>query len=243
VEFQTISLTRDGHVTRLILNRPEAGNLINRTMSQELATACLSVNQDEETYVVVITGTGEGAFCGGAEAGCGAAAAVAAIDRPVLVILNGDAFGEGLELALAGDIRLASDRARFGFPQLEQGLVPGDGGTQRLPRLVGRTRALEMLLTAEPIEAARALEIGLVNRLYPPDRLVDEASKMAETIAGKAPVALRYAKEAVGRGLDLTLDEGMHLEADLYLLLHTTNDRTEGIRSFLAKKPPEYQGQ
>lgn len=242
MEYQTINLTRDGHITRLTLNRPDAGNRINQAMSQELAVACFSINQDEATYVVVITGAGSGAFCNGAEPGCGAAAAVAAIDRPVLVAVNGDAIGEGLELALAGDIRLAGDTARFGLPQVEQGQIPGDGGTQRLPRIVGRSQALELLLTAESIDAARALEIGLINRLYPPAQLEDEVNKMALAVAGKAPVALRFAKEAVIRGLDLTQVEGIHLEADLYLLLHTTTDRTEGIQAFQEKRPPNFEG-
>ena len=117
-----------------------------------------------------------------------------------------------------------------------------DGGTQRLPRIVGRTRALELLLTAETIGAERALEMGLVNRICPPEHLMAEVNAMAETIAAKGPVALRYAREAVYQGLDLTLAEGLRLEADLYLLLHTTADRTEGIRAFLEKRPPQFQG-
>ncbi len=242
MEYQTIVLSKEGHITRITLNRPEAGNAIDLTMAQELEAACLSVNQDDETYVVIITGAGDGVFCTGGEPGGGAAAAVAGIDRPVLVAINGDTIGEGLELALAGDIRVASDQARFGLPQISRGLIPTDGGTQRLPRIVGRSRALELLLTGETIDAARALEIGLVNKVCEPKLLLDDVSAIAGMMADKAPVALRYAKEAILKGLDLTLDEGLRLEADLYLLLHTTADRTEGIRAFLEKRPPRFQG-
>jgi len=159
------------------------------------------------------------------------------------VAINGDALGQGLELALSGDIRLASDRARSGFPQLETGVIPTDGGTQRLPRIVGRAKALELILTAETINAEEAFEIGLVNKVVAPESLASETQAIAQTIAAMGPIAARYIKEAVNKGLDLTLEQGLRLEADLYFLLHTTADRTEGIKAFLEKRPPRFRGQ
>ncbi len=255
-----IYLTGD-HIARITLNRPEADNVINLPLAQELDEVCREINQDDSVYVVVITGAGDKVFCGGSEleqlvrsgsnvadsdisAGMkmNVARAVAGIDRPVIAALNGDALGQGLELALSCDVRLASDRAKFGFPQVALGLIPMDGGTQRLPRLIGQGRALELLLTAETISAGEALSIGLVSKVFSGSDLAAEAEAMARAIAGKAPIALRYVKEAVSKGLDLTLEQGLRLEADLYLLLHTTADRTEGIKAFLEKRPPKFRG-
>ena len=168
--------------------------------------------------------------------------AVASINCPVIAAINGDALGEGLELALSCDIRLASAQARFALPQVARGLMPVDGGTQRLPRIIGRGKALELLLTAATISAQEAFEIGLVSRVVPPEKLAGEVKALAETIAGKGPIAVRYIKEAVNKGLDMTLEQGLRLEADLYFLLHTTEDRTEGIRAFLGKKAPRFKG-
>jgi enoyl-CoA hydratase/carnithine racemase len=170
------------------------------------------------------------------------AAAIAAIEQPVIAAINGDALGLGLEIALSCDIRLASAKARFTMPQVPKGLIPTDGGTQRLPRIIGRGKALELLLTAETITAAEALAIGLVSKVVPADVLAGEVANLAETIAAKGPIALRYLKEAVLKGLDMTLEQGLKLEADLYFLLHTTSDRTEGIKSFLEKRKPKYKG-
>jgi len=171
------------------------------------------------------------------------ASAVASIDRPVLAAINGDALGWGLELALSCDIRLASHTARFGLPQVAFGLIPMDGGTQRLPRIVGRGKALELIFTARTIGAEEALAVGLVSQVVLRENLAAEAEALARTIAGKAPIALRYIKEAVNKGLDLTLEQGLRLEADLYFLLHTTTDRTEGIRAFQEKKSPHFKGE
>jgi enoyl-CoA hydratase/carnithine racemase len=167
---------------------------------------------------------------------------VAGIDRPVIAAVDGDALGLGLEIALSCDIRIASEKARFGLPQVARGRIPLDGGTQRLPRIIGRGKAMELLLTAETISADEALEIGLVSKVVPPEALAGEVDKLAETIAAKGPIALRYLKEVVNKGLDMTLEQGLRLEADLYFLLHTTADRTEGIKSYLEKRPPKYKG-
>lgn len=245
--YTTIIYAKKDHIAQIILNRPEANNVINRKLAQEMEDVCLAINQDDDVYVVVITGAGDGAFCGGSELEPGSskysvATAIASIDQPVIAAIKGDALGQGLELALSCDIRLASQRARFGFPQVAQGLIPMDGGTQRLPRIVGKGKALELILTAETIDAEEALEIGLVNKVVAEEKLVSEAEAMAKTIAGKAPIALRYAKEAVNKGLDLTLEQGVRLESDLYFMLHTTADRTEGITAFLQKRPPRFKG-
>jgi enoyl-CoA hydratase/carnithine racemase len=170
------------------------------------------------------------------------AASVAGIDRPVIAAVNGDTLGQGLELALSCDFTVASNNARFGFPEVEKGLIPTDGGTQRLSRIVGKGKALELILTAETISAAEAFEIGLVSKVVAPEALTDEVNAMAGAIAARAPISMRYVKEAVNKGLDLTLEQGLRLETDLYLLLHTTDDRTEGIKSFLEKKPPRFKG-
>jgi enoyl-CoA hydratase len=248
MSYSAVIYAKKDHIARITLNRPDADNVINRQLTRELEDVCRGVNQDDDVYVVIITGAGDKAFCGGGEVGeSGApynvAAVVAGIDRPVIAAVNGDALGQGAELALSCDIRLASQRARFGFSQVASGLIPVDGGTQRLPRIVGKGKALELILTADAISAGEALEIGLVSAVFPQEKLAAEAETLARTMASKGPVALRFAKEAVNKGLDLTLEQGLRLEADLYFLLHTTADRTEGIKSFLEKRTPEFKGE
>jgi enoyl-CoA hydratase/carnithine racemase len=240
--------TSKGHIAQIILNRPQAGNAINQQLAQELEEVCCRLNQDDGIYVVTLTGAGDKAFCSGSDSEPAVtqfhpAEAVAGIDRPVIAAINGDALGQGLELALSCDIRIASDKAHFGLPQVAGGVIPMDGGTQRLPRIVGRGKALELLLTAGTIDAGEALEIGLVTKAVPPVGLAGEVEALANSIAAKGPLALRYIKEAVVKGLDMTLEQGLRLEADLYFLLHTTADRTEGIRAFLEKRPPKFGGQ
>jgi len=265
MDYATIIYTKKDHIASITLNQPETDNIINQQLAQELEDICCGINQDNNVYVVVITGAGDRAFCGGSElerliqvdstveASSGklkdvstkynVASAVASIDRPVLAAINGDALGWGLELALSCDIRLASHTARFGLPQVAFGLIPMDGGTQRLPRIVGRGKALELIFTARTIGAEEALAVGLVSQVVLRENLAAEAEALARTIAGKAPIALRYIKEAVNKGLDLTLEQGLRLEADLYFLLHTTTDRTEGIRAFQEKKSPHFKGE
>ena len=234
---------KEGNVAFITLNRPDADNVINQQLSQEMEEACARVNQDDDIHVVVITGAGDRAFCTGADVRARVATSIAGIDRPVIAAVNGDALGEGLEIALSCDIRLASDTAKFGLPQLAAGTIPADGGTQRLPRLIGRGKAMELILTAGVINAQEAFEIGLVSRVIPQKELASEADALAKKMATQAPISLRYVKEAVNKGLDMTLEQGLRLEGDLYFLIHTTDDRTEGIKSFLEKRAPEFKGE
>ena len=243
------------HVGYITLNRPESGNRVNPIMAEALAGICSQINGNQDIYLAVVTGSGD-AFCTGGEterlkaaglskeapAGISASEAIASINRPTIAAINGEAIGEGLEIALSCDLRIASDNSRFGLPQINDGCIPVHGGTQRLPRIVGRGKALELVLTGEIIDAQTALEIGLVNKVVDRASLHSEVDAIAKNIAGKAPWALQYVKEAVNKGSDLTLEQGLRLEADLYFLLHTTSDRTEGITSFLHKKTPEYKG-
>jgi enoyl-CoA hydratase/carnithine racemase len=254
----TVLLHISNHIAVITLNSPDHKNQINLRMSQEIDEICRRINQDNDIYVVIVTGSGS-VFCNGNELQTpgkipprgeaetvqkyNIAAAVAAIEKPVIAAVNGDALGDGLELALACDVRIAAQNARFGLPEIEAGLIPSGGGTQRLPRIVGRGKALEMILTGETIDAPAALEYGLATKIVSADSLMTEVEALAKAMAAKAPVSLRYIKEAINKGLDLTMEQGLRLEADLYFLLHTTGDRTEGIKAFQQKRPPEFKGQ
>jgi enoyl-CoA hydratase len=245
--YRTLSFTKKRYIATIKVSGPFDGKTVSPEFVRDLEEVRDRINGDDEIYVVVLTGTGVAfvAFNDGKPGEIpppGSAAAIAAIERPVIAAINGDAFGIGLEIALSCDIRIASDKARFSLPQVAQGRLPADGGTQRLPRIIGRGKALEMLLTAGTLSAAEALEIGLVNKVVPSRKLAGETRQLAETIATKGPLALKYLKEAVIKGMDLTLEQGLRLEADLYFLLHTTADRTEGITAFREKKPPQFKG-
>jgi enoyl-CoA hydratase/carnithine racemase len=245
----SILYTKNNHIAWLTLNRAQTGNRFDPAIAQEFAEICSEINSDQDVYAVFLTGAGS-AFCTGGDFSqadneveiVSPAESVAALDRPVIAVLNGDAIGLGLELALACDLRMAVDNSSFGLPQIAEGQIPLAGGTQRLSRVVGKGKALEMVFTGEVINAQTALEIGLINKAVKPADLKSEADRLAATLAAKAPFALRYLKEAVNKGLDMTLEQGLRLEADLYFLLHTTADRTEGIQSFLQKKTPKYEG-
>ena len=217
----------------------------------DLRDACLQVRQDEQTWVVllVVNAVSNADLKHVLESDVGVvgkkkiANSVAAIEKPVVAAILGDALDQALELALACDLRIASDASRFGLTQITDGLIPWDGGTQRLPRLVGRSRAMEMILSARVLDAREAHEIGLVNETLPSDMVEARAREISRLIAGHGPIAARYLKEAILKGADLTLEQGLRLEADLNLLLQTTSDRVEGIGSFLERRRPEYMGE
>jgi enoyl-CoA hydratase/carnithine racemase len=249
----------DGIAT-ITLNRPAVHNAMNERMREEL-TACFGeLARSEDARVVVVTGTGERAFSAGADIREFVAPQVpvrfrdgrrrvdfrAAMDRcpqPIIAAIRGFALGGGLELALACDIRIAGEDSQLGLTEVNLAIIPGGGGTQRLPRLVGRGKALEMILTGGRIEAREALRIGLVERVVPATEVLASAQALARTLAEKAPVALRYAKEAVVKGLGLPLEDGLRLENDLATLLRTTDDRIEGAKAFLEKRKPRFTGQ
>jgi enoyl-CoA hydratase len=251
-----------GHIATVTL----AGSAISERIAFELRDVCDQVDQDDAVWVAVITGKDE-AFCLGSRHAHGSAplttglnaptadallqamrslrvaGRVAAVQKPIIAALNGDAIDQGLELALACDIRIASSQARLGLTQVKDGLLPWEGGTQRLPRLIGRGRAMEMLLTSRVVSAHEALEMGLVNQVVEPGKALERAMEMASAIASYGPIAARYLKEAVLKGMDLTLEQGLRLEADLNFILQSTADRAEGIRSFLERRKPQYKGE
>ena len=256
--YSALALEKTGSTAYLRLRRADRGNAINREVLGELAAAAAALNDDEDVRVVILTGEGE-VFCtgwdlSGPEAESPLAWArrehvlgdafdsIARLSRPVIAAINGDAFSAGLELALACDVRLACTEARFALPETSQGAIPWGGGTQRLPRIVGRARALEMILTAEPIDAQEALRIGLVSAVAPRGELLAQAEALAGRIAARGPIAVRYAKEAVSRGLDMTLEQALRFETDLTVILQTTEDREEGVRAFLEKRTPRFKG-
>ncbi|HEX77747.1 MAG TPA: hypothetical protein G4O03_04965 [Dehalococcoidia bacterium] len=246
--YATLIYRLKKYVAYITLHRPDFDNSINQQLAAELAEVCQDINFRDDIRAVVISGAGDRAFSSGTSPELEAqpppqvAASVASLYPPVIAAINGDALGQGLELALGCDIRISAETAHFGLPQVAQGLIPMDGGSQRLPRLIGQARALELLLTAKTIDAREALDLGLVDKVVPQDRLRPEVEALATRLAAKSPIALRYAKEAVIKGMDLTLDQGLRLEADLYFLLHTTRDRSEGVRAFLEKRQARFKG-
>jgi enoyl-CoA hydratase/carnithine racemase len=246
------------HVAVITLNRAQVLNAINQQMAFELLDACQRLRDANDVWVAVLTGAGPRAFssgvdlkeasgqppaAGGPSVQARAVEAVAAIEQPTIAAVQGYALGGGFELALACDIRIAAENAQFGFPEASRGLMPSLGGTQRLPRLIGRGKALELLLTAQSMDAAEAHRVGLVTSVVPPDRLLPEALSLAARLAEVAPLAARYCKEAALKGMDLTLEQGLRLETDLQVLLQTTRDRAEGIAAFLQKRKPVYRGE
>lgn len=200
----------------------------------EFADLCDRIAWDDEVRVVVL-------HFGGAMHDSLAALA-ARLKQPVIASVRGDAVGATLELALACDIRIGTENARFGLPQIREGRIPCGGGTQRLPRLIGRAKALEMILTGDLIDAEEALSLRLIHRVAAADKLTKTATEMAREMAAKSPLSLRFAKEALYHGTDLTLDQGLKMEMDLYLLLFGTRDRVEGITAFKEKRKPNFEG-
>lgn len=210
----------------------------------ELPELCERIAWDEEARVAVLIfgpEVNDGLLCGDPRQPS-FVEPVARLKQPVIAAIRGDAIGLGLELALACDYRIAVEHARFGLPQVRDGSLPRNGGTQRLPRLIGQGKAMEMILTGESIDAAEACRTGLIHRSVEANALAETVMDLAQQIAAKSPLSLAYIKEAVYAGSDMTLDQGLRMELDLYLLLFTASDRTEGVTAFLEKRKPDFKG-
>ncbi|HEX9697066.1 MAG TPA: enoyl-CoA hydratase-related protein [Actinomycetota bacterium] len=248
-----------GIVSTITINRPEAANCLSRATLDELAAAIAAVAADDDCRAVVLTGAGDKAFSAGADLKERAtmnddqvrdfvrtirdtATALSRLPQPAIAAINGVAFGGGCELALACDIRVMDENAQIGLTETSLGIIPGGGGTQRLPRLIGPARAIELIVTARRIDAAEAERIGLANVVAASGTAEKLACEIAERIAANAPVAVRAAKEAAWRGLELPLREGLELETDLYQRTLETHDRIEGLTAFREKRPPIYKG-
>jgi enoyl-CoA hydratase len=257
--FENLTLERDAAVAVLTINRPKVLNALNSPTMDELRRAILEVKHDDGLRVLIVTGAGDKSFVAGADInelavqtptqgkehalrGQHVFDLVENMGKPVIAAINGFALGGGCELALACTLRLAADTARLGQPEINLGIMPGYAGSQRLPRLVGKGVALDLLLTGRQVGAEEALRIGLVNRVVPAAELMAEARKLAAELAGKAPIALRYIIEAVNRGLEVSLDKGQFLEASLFGLVASTEDMREGTRAFLEKRRAEFKG-
>ena len=257
---ETITVTRQGRVALIALNRPEAMNAINVQMRTELRETLELLRRDAEIGAVVLTGACDKAFSAGmdlrefAKANVDVPIAemkryrwehgegIAAFDKPIIAAVNGLAIGGGVELALLCDLTFAAEEATFAFGEIKRGLMPGNGGTQRLSRRIGTARALDMILTGRTVSAQEALTIGLIEYVVPKEALLERAVTLAELMAANAPVALRTAKAAVHRGADMALADGLRLEQDLASFLYTTEDAKEGPRAFLEKRTPVWKG-
>lgn len=256
IPYSFIRITQDGPIVSVVLNRPENGNRIDAGMAAELRQLAGELSMSGGVRVVLLTGSGRAFSVGrsalpgsgtinpGAAGELQAASSVAAIPVPVLAALNGDATDHGLELALACDLRVAAAAARLGFSPPATGSLPFDGGTQRLPRLVGPAWAKDMLLTGRQLAAEEALAIGLVNRVAAAgEDVMDVARSLASEILEGSPIGARYVKEAISSGADMTLGQALGLEADMNIILQSTADRAEGIASFLERRAPEFRGE
>ena len=256
--YKYLLLEKEDGIGILYINRPEAMNALNTGVLEEIIEAAGEISRDDEIQVLIITGAGDKSFVAGADikemhgltavegrefgyTGQAAFRAIEKLEKPVIAAVNGFALGGGCELAMAADIRLASDKAKFGQPEVGLGITPGFGGTQRLPRLVGEGRAMELILTANTINAEEAYRIGLVNHIYPAENLLDEARKMARKIMSNAPLAVKYSKSAINKGLQTDIDTGMAIEADLFGICFSTEDQKAGMGAFLNKEKASFK--
>lgn len=256
--YETITVEKRGKVAILTINRPDKLNALNKTVHAEGVAALDELRRDDSVRVLVITGAGEKSFIAGADISEFKGQtpvtqrdlfhektffnSLESFPKPVIAMVNGFCLGGGNELALACDLRICSDTARFSQPEINLGIMPGGGGTQRLTRLIGEGRSMEMILTGDMIDAATAERFGLVNHVYPVDQLEAETMKLAEKIAEKAPIALQLSKEAVKFASRSNLDEGLRREVDLFAICFSTEDKKEGVSAFLEKRKAEFKG-
>lgn len=256
--YESLVLRIEGRVATIVIDRPEKRNALNAVVRREVVEALDTLREDAEVRVVIITGAGEKAFIAGADigefeertpleqravmSGRRLFEEIASFPKPTIAMINGFALGGGCEVALACDLRIAARSARIGQPEIRLGLIPGGGGTQRLPRLIGAGRALRLLLTGEPIGAEEAERIGLVDQVIEDAELAERTMAMAQLIAGYSPVALQLIKDAVRATLELPLGAGLQYERELFVTAFASADRTEGVRAFLEKRTPEFHG-
>ena len=255
----SVSYEVTDRVATIVLDRPQALNAFDREQYAAFADACVRFRDDDDAWVAIITGAGERAFSAGADLRDMIPALMDEpskerfelppsimrgmyIAKPLIAAINGYAFGGGLEVALACDLRIAAEGAQMGQPEVGLGLLPGWGGTQRLPRLLGESRAMEIMLTGDPLTAARAHEIGLVHRVVPADELMDAAREMAERICRNGPLAVRACKSAAVRGMQTSLDEGLRIEQLYFERLAYTDDMREGVAAFNERRTAEFTG-
>ena len=258
--YKTLIYEKKENIGFLTINRPEKMNAISNELITELKKLLDEIEDDDELRVLVITGAGEKAFVAGADinelvnrdANLGRKVSrerqevfsrIENLHVPVIAAVNGYALGGGLELALACSIRICSEDAQFGAPEVKLGIIPGDGGTQRLPRLVGLGRAMEIVLTGDFINAQEAFRIGLVNRIAPKEKLMENVLELAEKLASRPPLAVRFAKEAVNRSQEGASTSGFALESYLHALSCTTEDKKEGVAAFIEKRKGTYKGE
>jgi enoyl-CoA hydratase len=258
--FENLVYEKKSSIAYVTLNRPKALNALNELTLRELSVVVDDVSKDAAIKGVILTGAGEKAFVAGADIKeVAALVGVQAIDfarfgqalfdrienlgKPVIAAINGFALGGGCELALACTLRIASTNAKLGLPEVKLGVIPGYGGTQRLPRLVGKGRALQIMLTADPIDAQEAHRIGLVNEVVEPAQLILRAEEILKKVQANGPLAIRLCLEAVNRGLEVSQAQGMALENSLFGVVTTSSDKSEGTTAFLEKRPAKFTGQ